>query len=170
MQHIESQLFVDESNQVSKSSVKAPDNSGALVGPNLIEVWFDGGCRPTNPGNKYGSFEVRLDGSLIFKASRFELGHGTNNEAEFESLIKALDWTLENLINGGFDSRIYSVQIYTDSTVVRNRVNGSNKKRKTEPEKRMYDLAHHARMRLWQFQAYAVAWQGRQNNVKRFGH
>ena len=72
---------------------------------NLIEIHFDGGCRPTNPGNTYGSFEVQLNHKQVFKASRIELGWGTNNEAEYRALIEALKWTLENLLKAAWQGR-----------------------------------------------------------------
>jgi hypothetical protein len=49
-----------------------------------VEIFFDGGCLG-NPGQKYGSFQVLLDGRPIASRSRVGFGHGTNNEAEFNS-------------------------------------------------------------------------------------
>ncbi len=54
-----------------------------------VTVRFDGGCLG-NPGRKYGSYRIEDDWVVIAQESRFELGFGTNNEAEFESLIRAL--------------------------------------------------------------------------------
>ena len=91
-----------------------------------IQIHFDGGCRPTNPGNKYGSWEVLLNGKSVHKKGRVEFGWGTNNEAEFEALEGALSWCVENLRNGGFDSNSFRLEMFTDSTVVKNRVAGRN--------------------------------------------
>lgn len=135
-----------------------------------ITIQFDGGCKPTNPGNKYGSYEVLLNGLSVFKASRVEFGWGTNNEAEFDSLIAALNFTVENLLNGGFDTREYDVSLFTDSTIVRNRLNGSKVKSKGEAGIRMLELAHKCLLRLYQFKSYSIEWQPREHNVKRFGH
>ena len=55
-----------------------------------VEIYFDGGCLG-NPGKKYGSFQVKLDGKEILKRTRVQFGHGTNNEAEFNALKLALD-------------------------------------------------------------------------------
>ena len=55
-----------------------------------VEIYFDGGCLG-NPGQKYGSFQVKLDGREIVKRSRVDFGFGTNNEAEFNALKLALD-------------------------------------------------------------------------------
>jgi ribonuclease HI len=54
--------------------------------------------------------------------SRFELGHGTNNEAEFEALIRALQNLREISHRTGVDLAITSVRVITDSMIVRNRM------------------------------------------------
>ena len=64
---------------------------------NKLTIRFDGGCRPTNPGNKYGSYEISLNGRQLSLVSRMELGHGTNNEAEFQILNRALGWVVEQI-------------------------------------------------------------------------
>lgn len=135
-----------------------------------ITIYFDGGCRPTNPGRKYGSYEVRLNGVVAGSKSRFELGWGTNNEAEFESLIKALDWSIGQLLREELMPDIYAAAIYTDSTVVRNRLLGRNKTLKTEPQRRMNALCSECLKRLHMFRNFNVTWRGRGENVARFGH
>ena len=50
-----------------------------------VTVRFDGGCQG-NPGRKYGSYRIEDEVVVIAQESRFELGRGTNNEAEFEAL------------------------------------------------------------------------------------
>jgi len=136
----------------------------------LIEIWFDGGCRPTNPGNKYGSYEVLLNGSPLVKVSRLELGWGTNNEAEFDILIQALNWTCENAVNGGFRLADYFIRLHTDSTILKNRLDGRNKSLKGEPAKRMASLTLQCHNRLMNFKAWNCQWHGRDANVSRFGH
>jgi ribonuclease HI len=137
---------------------------------NLIEVHFDGGCRPTNPGNKYGSYEVLLDGRRIFKASRVEFGWGTNNEAEFDALIAALKFIEQDLRSGGIKSRTYSVKLYTDSMIVHNRIARRNGKSKGEAGRRMSALTQTCLSYLGQFKQHEILWNGRNANVRRFGH
>src|ERR1700733_505757 len=55
-----------------------------------VVIYFDGGCLG-NPGQKYGSFQILVDGKQVVSRSKVEFGHGTNNEAEFNSLKLALD-------------------------------------------------------------------------------
>jgi len=98
------------------------------------------------------------------------LGFGTNNEAEFEAMIEALEWTASALDFGGFKLADYTVKLFTDSTIVRNRVLGRNKTRKSEPQARMNALAVKALEWLIRFKAFGIEWHGRENNVARFGH
>ena len=137
---------------------------------NTITIRFDGGCRPTNPGNKYGSYSVHLDDVEIFKASRIELGFGTNNEAEFESLLSALKWTVENMAVGGFSPSEYTLKMYSDSMILVNRINGRNKTRKSEPQRRMFDLSAKCLAYCSMFKVFDIEWNGREHNVARFGH
>ena len=67
---------------------KAPSQPTKTSGK--AEIYFDGGCLG-NPGQKYGSFQVKLDDKEIIKRSRVDFGFGTNNEAEFNALKLALD-------------------------------------------------------------------------------
>src|SRR5438445_1444473 len=135
--------------------------SSPSSGMGKIVIEFDGGCRPTNPGNKYGSYEIQLEGRSVFRANRIELGWGTNNEAEFDTLIRAVKDTLENLAVGGFEPSNYSVCIFTDSTILRNRMLGSNRTRKSEPQQRMSNLTNQALALLSCFNEFSVTWRGR---------
>lgn len=136
----------------------------------LIEVYFDGGCGPTNPGMKYGSFSVSLNGVEAFRESRFPLGFGTNNEAEFESLLNALQKVRVQLIAGGLSEESFSIRLYSDSTIVVNRLNGRNRTNRSEPQRRMFALTVRCLEFLKHFASVKVSWYKRENNVARFGH
>ena len=136
---------------------------------NLIEIHFDGGCRPTNPGNKYGSYEITLNGNRVHKVSREEFGWGTNNEAEFDALIKALGW-MDSNIKTSFNPKDFSVKMYTDSTIVRNRIANRNGKSKGSASRRMSVLTQKCLSYLGQYGFHDITWNGRSNNVERFGH
>lgn len=137
---------------------------------NQLEIHFDGGCRPTNPGNKYGSFEVQLDCKRVCLVSQQELGWGTNNEAEFEILMAALDWTAANLFRGGFELGSYRVCLFTDSTIVEGRLRQEKCGGKGEAARRMGNLTAQCLARLEPFKSWAVTWRRRDHNVARFGH
>src|ERR1051325_1066191 len=92
-----------------------------------IELYFDGGCSP-NPGEKYGSYEVVIDGNPKHKEPRLALGYGTNNEAEFEILIVALERLANYIERRKANNKEVEISLFTDSTIVANRISGKNKK------------------------------------------
>jgi ribonuclease HI len=73
-----------------------------------ITAWVDGGCKPTNPGPMYGSFKV---GGII---KHYTLGDGTNNIAEYKSVLELLHFLEEPLYNYRYEQ----IDILTDSQLV----------------------------------------------------
>jgi ribonuclease HI len=135
-----------------------------------VEIFFDGGCLG-NPGQKYGSFQVLFDGNQIAVRNRVEFGHGTNNEAEFNSLKLALDEAVAWLETKGIDLNTLSLAIETDSMIVRNRLVKKNVIFKKYPSsQRMFALATGCLEILNRFGKFDVVWKGRAKNVERFGH
>lgn len=137
----------------------------------VIQIEFDGGCSP-NPGMKYGSYAIRLDGKETQRKERFSLGHGTNNEAEFEALLAALKCVTENPMPQWSQTRIV---ILTDSTIVRNHLQRTFAIRKTAEHKAdrrmaMIALANRCKETLRQFHSFEAQWQTREKNVANFGH
>jgi len=137
---------------------------------NKLTIRFDGGCRPTNPGNKYGSYEVTLNGRQISLVSRMELGHGTNNEAEFQILNRALGWVVEQISMAGNTPDDFILELFTDSTIVVNRLTGKYNKCKSEAQKRMAECSSHCLKYMVRFKSFHVQWNSREYNVQRFGH
>lgn len=135
-----------------------------------IEVRFDGGCRPTNPGNKYGSWQVSLNGRMVARKTRFELGWGTNNEAEFESLLLALEWLGPAIAETGIPACRFAVTAITDSRIVSNRLNGRNRRRGTEAQQRMAALTDRCLDKVKDFGRFIARWERRETNVACFGH
>jgi ribonuclease HI len=135
-----------------------------------VEIFFDGGCLG-NPGQKYGSFQVLFDGKPIASRRRVDFGHGTNNEAEFNSLKLALDETVVWFQSKAIELKLFSLVIETDSTIVRNRLMVKNVIFKKYPSsRRMFALAGECLEIMNQFGKFDVIWKGRANNVERFGH
>lgn len=136
-------------------------------------IRFDGGCRG-NPGQKYGSYEVRISSDVVASESRFELGHGTNNEAEWEALIRALSSLRDWLWKTGFYVRDIELHIFTDSMIVRNRLMKKNKIHKKPAWKSrsevMFNYAKQVRDVLVLFKSFTVEWERRDANVATFGH
>lgn len=134
------------------------------------EIYFDGGCLG-NPGQKYGSFQVKLDGKEILKRSRVKFGFGTNNEAEFNALKMALEESARSFREKAVELKSLSLVIETDSTIVRNRLVVKNVIFKKYPSsQRMFALANECLEIMRQFGQFQVIWKGRSNNVERFGH
>jgi ribonuclease HI len=135
-----------------------------------VEIFFDGGCLG-NPGKKYGSFQVKLDGKEILKRSRVNFGFGTNNEAEFNALKLGLDEAVAWLQSKDIALKPLALAIETDSTIVRNRLVVKNVIFKKYPSsERMFALASECLAVMRQFGSFQVTWKGRAKNVERFGH
>jgi len=135
-----------------------------------VEIFFDGGCLG-NPGKKYGSFQVKVDGKEVLKRSRVNFGFGTNNEAEFNALKLGLDEAVVWLHAKSIDLKSLALAIETDSTIVRNRLVVKNVIFKKYPSsERMFALASECLAVMRQFGSFQVTWKGRAKNVERFGH
>lgn len=137
---------------------------------NMITITFDGGCRPTNPGNKYGSYEVKLNGKQAALVSRLELGFGTNNEAEFQILEAALAWTANMIVVAGNSMADFDLEVISDSTIVVNRLLGRNTTRKSEPQQRMAKHTANCLSYAIMYKSFKAKWRGREANVMLFGH
>lgn len=135
-------------------------------------IHFDGGCSP-NPGAKYGSYSIQL-GEFNIERVRFDLGHGTNNEAEFESLLMALKELSKASFKASVPHDTICVSIFTDSTIVRNWLQKferfNPKKRKDARRLAMSKLAGQCVEMLKYFQSFTIEWNSRTVNVELFGH
>lgn len=136
-------------------------------------IRFDGGCKP-NPGKKYGSFQIIFDDCFCLQKNRFKLGFGTNNEAEFEALEAALNQTIKACIKAAVDPSRLAIEIFTDSTIVQNRVRYFGKakvNRAKDPRgAAMEDMAAKCVGILIRLKSYSITWNERANNVSIFGH
>lgn len=85
------------------------------MGETSTVIYVDGGCRGngTVDAEMYGSF--LLEGSKRVRDS-FNLGSGTNNRAEYLTLIRALECVKAN--------RLESPIVYMDSMLIVSQVNG----------------------------------------------
>lgn len=80
-----------------------------------FEGWFDGSSKP-NPGEmKVGGY-IQQDGKTVYEFSK-DLGHGTNNKAEYFALI--------HLCTGVAILGIKEIDIKGDSLLVVNQMNKS---------------------------------------------
>jgi len=109
----------------------------------MIEVYFDGGCRPTNPG-KYAAFgyvvkkgeEILAAGSGIVEGKVNE--RMTNNIGEYTGLIEALKnlkkLDEENEFNLDVDSN-EDILVKGDSALIINQVTGKFKTKSSHLKK-----------------------------------
>jgi ribonuclease HI len=127
-------------------------------------VIFDGGSRG-NPGPGYGSYSLQfLDEPP--QVSRLEFGEMTNNEAEYETLIRALEDLLGRLTAIGTDPRQHQVTVQGDSRLVINQVTGAWKAR----DPRMLLRRNRAREILGNFGKVSVKKIDREEILEVLGH
>jgi ribonuclease HI len=89
-----------------------------------IVVIFDGGSRG-NPGRGYGSYALRWPGQPE-QIVQLQFGdHVTNNEAEYDTLIAALEAILKRLADLHASAQSVTINIFGDSLLVINQVTGA---------------------------------------------
>lgn len=91
-------------------------------------VVFDGGSRG-NPGPGYGSYALQFSDDLLEVVHLEFEEEMTNNEAEYETLIRALEDLRGRLTAMGGDPRQCEATVHGDSRLVINQVTGAWKAR-----------------------------------------
>lgn len=138
--------------------------SGALP-PNTFEIVFDGGSLG-NPGKGYGSYILFTPDGGIRRQKLDYSDRGprvTNNQAEYLTLIRAVEWLRDNL---GASAAGSTVSIWGDSTLVVNQVNGTWKVKNAD----LQPLVDQARAALKGFGAWSIKWHDRSKSVRLLGH
>ncbi len=130
-----------------------------------IYVLFDGGSLG-NPGPGYGSYVFQLpDGGRGLIEVDFQR-RMTNNEAEYYTLIEALENILELLRRKNEDPAGFAVEIRGDSALVLSQVSGAWKAR----DPRMRSLRDRVRELLNQFGEYRLIPVPREVALHYLGH
>ena len=137
------------------AKVSVPDGVDYLI-------TFDGGALG-NPGKGYGSYHIAgRDGVVAHRG--LEFGEGvTNNQAEYRTLIGALEDLRERLGSG---AREAAVAVRGDSQLVVQQIGGRWKVKHAE----LQPLHRRAVELLGAFGRTDVAWHGRGNSVRVLGH
>ena len=126
-----------------------------------ITLIFDGGSSG-NPGQGYGSYQLTVRGKVEQpKRLQFSPQH-TNNEAEYDTLIAAL----EAIVRRAKDPRRVDLDIHGDSQLVINQINGQWKVR----DPRMQERVRRVHALLSQLGSWRAAWHDRANSLKVLGH
>ena len=130
--------------------------------PATYEIVFDGGALG-NPGKGYGSFLIRFGDVEIARERLDYPGRVTNNQAEYRTLIAALERLGRDL---GEAASAATVVIGGDSQLVINQVNGSWKVKNAE----LQPLRQQVIERLKPFGRTTLTWHRRDRSVRELGH
>ena len=128
-------------------------------------VTFDGGADP-NPGKGYGSFHIASPTGQELLERRDYSGNGrpmTNNQAEYRTLIEALQFLKQKL---GDRAPVEHVRVHGDSQLVINQVQGKWKVRQEELKPLRAEAANIGSS----FGSVAYHWHRRDNSVRLLGH
>lgn len=148
--------------------------AGSII-PNAshrVMIWFDGGSDP-NPGPSYGSYALFApDASGNWPDTpdelkmRLDFGHGSNNEAEYKSLIAGLEEITRRVEAAGQPLGKWEIEVRGDSRLVLNQVGGEWQVKKES----LRPLTNKAQTLLKNFGKRTLTWHSRTNSVKAFGH
>ena len=133
--------------------------------PDYILI-FDGGSRG-NPGRGYGSYAITRVADGAQRLQRLQLGDGyTNNEAEYDSLLAALQDLLQRIEQAGRQPREFALEVRGDSALVIKQVQGGWKAK----DSRMKERRDRCRRLLGRFGAVELKTQPREESVRVLGH
>lgn len=167
-------LLVEEGHLSEQYTVAAPSgkqpellssSSARRRSPDYV-LTFDGGSKG-NPGWGYGSYAITRvqDGSQ--RVERLDLGDNcTNNEAEYDTLITALEDVSERVQAAGKRPADFTVEVRGDSNLVLRQVRGDWKAK----DERMRYRRDVVRSLLSRFGGYRLVEQPREKSVKVLGH
>ncbi|WP_322797515.1 ribonuclease HI family protein [Thermoflexus sp.] len=128
-------------------------------------IIFDGGSRG-NPGPGYGSYIIRTrDGREDRCRLNFE-EKMTNNEAEYRTLIAALDDLIDRIQKAGKDPSAFALEVRGDSQLIIAQLRGTFRVR--APHLRPLQEAAHER--LSRFRKVRLVWQPRAVSASELGH
>jgi ribonuclease HI len=140
--------------------------STELDGPADYTIVFDGGSQG-NPGPGYGSYALTRTSDGKRDLVRLDFGRTmTNNEAEYEALIAALQGLTERIEAIDRSPGDFSVEVRGDSALVIHQVEGTWKSK----DNRMRLLRNRCRELLCQFKAHRLVLHGREDSVRVLGH
>jgi len=141
------------------------DASADFEGTPDYVIVFDGGSEG-NPGFGYGSYAViARDGRKRVRRLDFE-DNMTSNEAEYDSLIAALEDISQRVAAAGKRPADFTVEVRGDSNLVLRQVRGEWKAK----EERMRQRRDMVRSLLARFSGYRLVEQPREETVQVLGH
>ena len=130
-----------------------------------IAIVFDGGSRG-NPGEGYGSYQIRWPGNPP-QVVRLNFGSNyTNNEAEYDTLTAAIESVIKRLKDMQVDANLVRLELRGDSLLVVNQVTGVWKVKDARMEMRRDRI----RALLRHFAGWTLTHHDRSNSVRELGH
>ena len=132
---------------------------------NVVELIFDGGSRG-NPGPSYGSYVIRGLPGRVQKPTRLKFKRGTNNEAEYQTLIAGIEAVLTQAQEHKLEPTEIELLLRGDSTLVLKQMEGVWKAK----DDRMRALRDRARSLLKPFLRVRYQHQPRARSVRILGH
>jgi ribonuclease HI len=87
----------------------------------VLQIYTDGGSKG-NPGPASVGVAYFINGTKI-DTYREDIGHATNNEAEYTALIRALERVESHKVHKVH--KVDSIQVFSDSRLMVNQVNGA---------------------------------------------
>ncbi|MFL7791081.1 MAG: ribonuclease HI family protein [Anaerolineae bacterium] len=150
----------------TQSSLPLQFTSAEIEGSADYAITFDGGSHG-NPGPGYGSYAVTRANDGKQNLIRLDFGRTmTNNEAEYEALIAALQGLIERIEATGRSPDDFSVEVRGDSSLVIHQIKGTWKTK----DDRMRLLRNRCRELLARFKGYRLIQHGREKSVRVLGH
>jgi ribonuclease HI len=127
---------------------------------------FDGGSRG-NPGWGYGSYAIRRVQDGAQRIERLDLGDGyTNNEAEYDTLIAALEDLTQRIEEAGHQPHKFALEVRGDSALVIKQLQGTWQAK----EPRMRERRGRCLRLLRRFGSVDLRTQPREESVRVLGH
>ncbi|HIE38876.1 MAG TPA: reverse transcriptase-like protein [Anaerolineae bacterium] len=158
--------LMEEYGLPAQESLPLAFTAAQLEGPADYELLFDGGSQG-NPGPAYGSYRLTRTADRRSDLVRLDFQQEmTNNEAEYQTLIAALEGLIGRIEAAGRDPGGFTVEVRGDSALVFHQVEGTWKAK----DDRMRALRNRMRELLARFKAYRLMLQGREESVRALGH
>lgn len=129
-----------------------------------VEIVFDGGSI-RNPGDGYGSYRLTI-GDEPARIVRCTFGRATSNEAEYRTLIAALEDAVQSLEARGRPPVEARLRVLGDSRLVLEQLRGTWKVRAVH----LRGLRDRAAALLSRFGSVELSWHARANSVRILGH
>jgi ribonuclease HI len=126
----------------------------------IIKIWIDGGSSG-NPGKGAIAFLIDVNGERRYVNAYNLDGQITNNEAEYEALLRALNF-ISPAVNSDFfiiPRKYTSLLIFTDSQLIANHL-----KNKWKIDEKFKEPVYYIQSQLNEFESWEIKWIPKEKN------